>query len=225
MALVIGNGNYKFSSLHNPVNDARAMSETLEKLGFEVTKEENLGFLDGNDQPAVRVSWEDAKKFAKWLTGKSGHEFRLPSEAEWEYACRAGTKTARFWGDDPDDACRYANVHDLTSKRINKDFTWTHHNCDDGHAVTAPVGSFRPNDFGLHDMLGNAWEWCEDIYASDAYSKHQLNNPIYTGGGSYRVIRGGSWGPDPAGVRCAFRYNDSPASRNADLGFRLLRTP
>ncbi|MDM8523268.1 SUMF1/EgtB/PvdO family nonheme iron enzyme [Desulfococcaceae bacterium HSG8] len=170
-------------------------------------------FLDGDNQPAVRVSWDDAKAFAKWLTGKSRHEFRLPTEAEWEYACRAGTQTARFWGDDPDDACRYASVADQT------------HNCDDGYAVTAPVGSFSPNSFRLYDMLGNIWEWCEDIYDSDAYRKHKRNNPIYADGGSDRVRRGGSWYGKPAYVRCAERDHYSPASRGNLLGFRLVRTP
>jgi len=108
--------------------------------------------LDGDSQPAVYVSWEDAKAFAKWLTDKSGgrHEFRLPTEAEWEYACRAGTDTARYWGNDPDDACKYANVADQTAKQK---WDWTIHNCDDGHAVTAPVGSFEPNGFKLHKAI------------------------------------------------------------------------
>ncbi|MDM8523252.1 SUMF1/EgtB/PvdO family nonheme iron enzyme [Desulfococcaceae bacterium HSG8] len=179
--------------------------------------------LDGDKQPAVYVSWDDAKAFAKWLTGKSRHEFRLPTEAEWEYACRAGSRKARFWGDDPDDACRYANVADQTAKR--KWSGWTIHNCDDGYAVTAPAGSFRSNSFGLYDMLGNVWEWCEDIYADDAYSKHRRNNPIYAVGGSGRVYRGGSWSSLPAGVRCAGRPGNSPAVRYSDLGFRLVRTP
>ena len=144
--------------------------------------------LNGDKQPAVYVSWDDAKAFARWLTNKSGgrYKFRLPTEAEWEYACRGGTRTARFWGDDPDDACRYANVHDLTSKRVNK-FNWTHHNCNDGYAVTSPVGSFESNDFNLYDMLGNVDEWCEDLYDEHAYSNHQRNNPLYTSGGSDRV--------------------------------------
>ena len=182
--------------------------------------------LNGDNQPAVYVSWEDAKAFAKWLSEKSGgrYQFRLPTEAEWEYACRAGTSTARYWGDDPDDACGYANVHDQTSKRVNK-FDWSHHECDDGYAVTAPVGSFKPNAFGLYDMLGNIWEWCEDIYSGDAYSKHQRNNPIYVDGGSYRVIRGGSWSDGPGYVRSANRGGNSPGGRHDDLGFRLLRTP
>ena len=167
--------------------------------------------LNGDRQPAVYVNWKDAKAFAKWLTRQNNnrYEFRLPTEAEWEYAGRSGTTTSRYWGEDPDDACQYANVHDRKSKRINK-FSWNHHNCDDGYAVTAPVGSFRPNAFGLYDMLGNVWEWCEDIYSEKAYSKHQRNNPIYTGGGSFRVIRGGCWGYEPRYVRSAIRDRSEP---------------
>lgn len=182
--------------------------------------------LSGDDQPVVNVSWHDAKDFAEWLTQQSTglYSFRLSSEAEWEYACRAGTVTARFWGDNADEACQYANVHDRTSQRINK-FEWQYHDCYDGYAVTAPVGSFRPNGFGLYDMLGNVWEWCEDSYAEDAYSRHQRNNPINTGSGSIFVNRGGSWSDVPRAVRCAIRDRLDPEFKNSYVGFRVVRTP
>ncbi len=181
--------------------------------------------LNGNNQPAVYVSWDDAKAFAGWLNRQNGgrYKFKLPTEAEWEYAARAGTSTARYWGDDPDDACGYANVHDQTSKRINK-FSWKHHSCDDGYAATAPVGRFKPNAFGLYDMLGNVWEWCEDIYDKGAYGKHNRSNPVITSGGSGRVIRGGSWSGGPRDVRSADRDGADPGGRIVNLGFRLLRT-
>jgi len=180
--------------------------------------------LNAHNQPAVYVSWDDAKAFAKWLTQKNEgrYTFRLPTEAEWEYAARAGTKTVRYWGDDPDDACRYANVHDQTSKRINK-FSWQNHNCDDGYAVTSPVGSFQPNDFGLYDMIGNVWEWCEDMYSKNAYSNHRRNNPINTGGGSLRVARGGRWYSGARVCRSAVRSDLTPGLGDDLLGFRLLR--
>ena len=179
--------------------------------------------LNGEDQPVVMVSWEDAKAFVDWLNRKSNGKFSLPTEAEWEYACRGGSTSIRYWGDNSDNACRYANVHDTTSKSALKNFTWPNHSCNDGYAVAAPVGRFRANDFGLYDMLGNVWEWCEDIYASDAYSKHSRNNPIYASSGSYRVNRGGSWDNGPALVRCADRYRDTPDYRFFNLGFRLAR--
>ncbi len=182
--------------------------------------------LSGDNQPVVNVSWHDAKAFIDWLTQQTTglYTFKLPTEAEWEYACRAGTVTARFWGEYADQACQYANVHDRTSERINK-FEWQHHDCDDGFAVTAPVGSFRPNGFGLYDMLGNVWEWCEDTYGEDAYSKHKRNNPIYTNSGSLWVNRGGSWSDVPRGVRCAIRDRLDPEFGNFYLGFRVVRTP
>ncbi len=173
--------------------------------------------LNGDSQPAVYVSWEDATAFADWL-GK----FRLPTEAEWEYAARAGTTTSRFWNNNPADACRYANVHDLTSKRVNK-FDWTQHECDDGYAVTAAIGSFSPNKFGLYDMLGNVWEWCADIYDSDAYKKHSSRNPLVSSGGSNRVLRGGSWRHVPGYVRSADRFALTPSFRSDNVGLRLVR--
>ena len=97
--------------------------------------------LNGDSQPAVYVSWDDAQGFIKWLNKKTGHTFALPSEAQWEYACRAGTTSKRFWGDDPDQACGYANVRDRT---VKQKWGWgAIHNCDDGFSATAPVGSFQ----------------------------------------------------------------------------------
>jgi formylglycine-generating enzyme required for sulfatase activity len=176
--------------------------------------------LNGDEQPVVYVSWDDAKDFAKWLSQQSGQEFSLPTEAQWEYAARAGTETIRFWGDNPDEACKYANVYDKAAKdKFN--FEWACHNCNNGYTVTSPVGSFLPNNFGLYDMLGNVWEWCEDVYDSDAYNKHERNNPVITTGGTGRVIRGGSWINFPRGVRAAYRFRWSPDDRGYDLGFRL----
>ncbi|KPA17783.1 Sulphatase-modifying factor domain protein, partial [Candidatus Magnetomorum sp. HK-1] len=149
-------------------------------------------FDQNESHPVVNISWNDANELVKWLTTKSKGNFRLPSEAEWEFACRAGTTQARYWGNSPDQACDYANVADQTAKTVFKD--WTIHQCTDIYVYTAPIGTFSPNAFGLHDMLGNAWEWCIDKYAKDAYSKHKRNNPIYDEtGASLRVLRGGSW--------------------------------
>lgn len=181
--------------------------------------------LNGDNQPAVYVSWEEAVKYAEWLSDKTGKRYRLPTEAEWEYAARGGTTTSRYWGDNPDKACKYANVHDRTSKNAFKDFTWENHNCDDGYKVTAPVGRFKPNNFGLHDMLGNVWEWVHDKHDNDAYKQHSRNNPAVEGSGGRRVVRGGSWYNLPMSVRCAERGNYAPFLSDYDLGFRLLRTP
>lgn len=199
---------------------------TWEEKAAHDSKEAEGFSLNDDNQPVVYVSWEDAKAYAKWLTQQYGakYEFRLPTEAEWEYACRAGTTTDRFWGDNPDNACQFANVHDKTSKRIIKIAYWTHHDCDDGYGVASPVGKFQPNAFGLYDMLGNIREWCEDIYSGDAYSKHLRINPIYKGGGTDRVLRGGCWVDVPWDVRCDARYIGSPPdTRGPAFGFRLVR--
>jgi formylglycine-generating enzyme required for sulfatase activity len=176
--------------------------------------------LNKDDQPAVYVSWDDAKDFAQWLSRQNGQKFVLPTEAQWEYAARAGTKTERFWGDNPDDACKYANVHDQTSK---KEFNWSReeHKCNDGYAGTAPVGSFQANSFDLYDTLGNVWEWCEDVYDEKAYEKHEPNNPLITTGSTYRVIRGGGWDSYPRFVHAAYRNRITAVNRNFILGFRL----
>jgi formylglycine-generating enzyme required for sulfatase activity len=182
--------------------------------------------LNGDDQPVVNVSWEDAKAFTEWLTKqyRGKNIFRLPREAEWEFACRAGTKTSRYWGDDPSEACKHENVADQTAKR-----TWSQfivHDCDDGYAVTSPVGKFPPNPFGLQDMLGNVMEWCEDVYHKEAYGKHQQKNPLYSDDGLFRVSRGGSWYYEPSNERCAYRHSDLHANeRTFDQGFRLVMQP
>lgn len=182
--------------------------------------------LNGDDQPAVNVSWEEAKAFAEWLTKqyRSKNIFRLPSEAEWEFACRAGTKTSRYWGDDPSQACKHENTADQTTGRH-----WPHflvHPCEDGYLVSASIGKFTPNPFGLYDMLGNVLEWCEDVYDKDAYQRHQQKNPFYKEGGSFRVSRGGSWYYEPSNERCAYRHSDFRANDRAmDQGFRLVMQP
>ncbi len=161
--------------------------------------------LNGNDQPVVFVEWDDVKKYCAWLSKKTGYTFRLPSEAEWEFACRAGTSTCRWWGDDfkGTKACRYANAADQTFQKTKKYDTFFRRylssfevfHCQDGFTVTAPAKSFQPNKFGLYDMLGNVYELCEDFYDDDYYDSAPKINPINTTPNSelHRVVRGGSW--------------------------------
>lgn len=178
--------------------------------------------LDEDNQPVVNVSWEEAVAFGKWLSQQSGQKYRLPTEAEWEYAARAGSNQSRFWGNNPEEACKYANVADMTAKK--QWAKWTAFACDDGYAVSAPVGKFMPNGYGLYDMLGNAWEWCEDIYNSEAYTKLPKDNPIFGGSGEYRVMRGGGWSNGPLGIRNSHRVGLSPDFGHHALGFRLVKT-
>ncbi|WP_024335523.1 formylglycine-generating enzyme family protein [Desulfotignum balticum] len=181
--------------------------------------------MNHDDQPVVDVSWKDTKKFVKWMNRRAGRAFSLPTESQWEYAARAGTRTARFWGNDSADACRHANVFDITIKdRFH--YPWDNHACDDGHILTAPVGRFLPNAFGLHDMLGNVSEWCEDVYDKNAYSKRLEDKPPtkpeVPPKKPLRVYRGGSWISNPVQVRSAFRHREPEAYSCALIGFRLV---
>ena len=182
------------------------------------------GFAQDDRHPAVCISLTDALAYIAWLNRKTGQTFRLPTEAEWEYAARAGTQTIRYWGDNPDEACRYANVADQTAKRDVPGWPSSPptHNCTDGYAYTAPVGSFKPNAFQLFDMLGNVYEWTcsayEEKYAGGEKTCLSNNNAVARG-----VIRGGSWGDLPANLRSAYRGWDLRDDRFDTLGFRLAQ--
>ncbi|NWH06575.1 SUMF1/EgtB/PvdO family nonheme iron enzyme [Desulfobacter latus] len=175
----------------------------------------NPGYSQSGTHPAATVSWNDAKAFIKWLSKKSDQTFALPTEAQWEYAARGGITDMRFWGREDKNACTYANIADKGSNWSNA------FPCSDGYKFTAPTGSFRSNPFGLYDMLGNLWEWCEDVYDKKAYSKHAGKNPVITSGASSRVLRGGGWGNDPRVVRAANRYWGVPGSAFSSVGFRV----
>jgi formylglycine-generating enzyme required for sulfatase activity len=180
------------------------------------------GFEQTEQQPVVCVSWRDANAYIKWLAQKTGKQYRLPTEAEWEYAARGNTDTARYWGDNPNEACRYANVTDTTTGPGG--IGWgTKHECSDGYFFTAPVGSYTPNAFGLYDMLGNAGEWTADTY-HDSYNSAPSDGSEWQGDGAGRVLRGGSWYVVPYNSRSAFRNDITPAARGSDDGFRAART-
>jgi formylglycine-generating enzyme required for sulfatase activity len=168
------------------------------------------------------VSWNDAVAYVEWLSEQTGHKYRLPTEAEWEYAARAGTETARDWGNDPNKACSYANVHDNTSKAENG-FSWKHHECTDGYAKTAPVGSFKPNTFELFDVLGNVWEWTCSEYESK-YGGKELRCTKNINKNNRLSFRGGSWYYGVASwMRSANRFDGSASLRGIHVGFRVAR--
>ena len=161
-------------------------------------------------QPVINVSWNDAQSYVKWLSQKTGKAYRLLTEAEWEYAARAGTTTLFWWGDGI--GRNNANCNGCGSK-------W------DGEQ-TAPIGSFRANDFGLYDVHGNVWEWVADCYEEDAYKIHK-DYPSMVGDlrdSCRRVLRGGSWFIGPWNLRSANRFRDFTEFRNNFLGFRVART-
>ncbi|MGF1642587.1 MAG: SUMF1/EgtB/PvdO family nonheme iron enzyme [Thiotrichales bacterium] len=187
-----------------------------------------------NDRPVIDVSWEDAVAYTNWLSGQTGQAYRLPSEAEWEYAARAKTTTVRYWPEagegEPDAACGYANVLDAKNhSRIKASYaaiTWEHFKCEDAFPFTAPVGQFTANKWNLHDMLGNVWEWNQDCYTQsyeqapdDGAARKEVGTEC-----ALRVLRGGSWYDDPDLVRSANRYRFAPDYRGINIGFRLART-
>lgn len=182
-----------------------------------------VGYLQDDTHPVVCINWHDAIAYTKWISRKTGKKYRLPTEAEWEYAVRGKTRTARYWGESPDDACEYANVADMTAKeQIKPAASWKIHNCKDGFAYTAPAGSYKANSFGLHDMLGNVWEWVEDSYHKN-YQGAPVDGSAWQGEGKKRVLRGGSWYDAPRYVRAAGRDKAVPASRYDNIGFRVAR--
>jgi formylglycine-generating enzyme required for sulfatase activity len=180
----------------------------------------NPGFAQTDEHPVVCVSWNDASAFCKWMAEKSGKPVRLPTEAEWERACRGGTSTRYHFGDDEEDLARYANVADASFRKATT-LTWGI-KADDGHAFTAPVASFTKNQYGLHDMHGNAWEWCLD-YSGPYKDITDNKDPIGSkkeGEDERRVLRGGSWGNNPVSARAAQRSRNAPANRYDTIGFR-----
>jgi len=186
---------------------------------------QNPGYSQTDSHPVVCVSWDDARAYLAWLSSKTGKTYRLLSEAEWEYGARAGSGTARSWGESPDQACGYGNIGDQATKSRVPGWTYEVHNCTDGHAYTAPGGSFKPNAFGLHDMIGNAWEWTEDCW-NNTYSGAPGDGSAWTTEecSVVRVQRGGSWVNAPKFARSARRKGDDLTIRFSDYGFRLART-
>ncbi len=194
-------------------------------FAFDPSKDwRNSGFAQDDAHPVVCVSWEDASAYARWLSLKTGGTYRLLSEAEWEYAARAGTTTARFWGDDGNGSCAYANGADLAAAaRIAAARNWAYVSCDDGFPFTAPAGSYRANAFGLHDMLGNVGEWTADCWNAD-YSGAPADAVARTAGDcAMRAVRGGAWDDGPLGLRSAYRVGSPTIIRLHSRGFRVAR--
>ncbi len=205
------------------------------------------GFAQTDDHPVVAVSWNDATAFCEWLSKKEGVTYRLPNEAEWEYACRAGKTSWYSWGTNPDDAYRHANVADGALETAYPNTTRYQRAVklepDDGDGVvfTAPVASFRPNPWGLYDMHGNVWEWCHDRWVPDLYRRylddvpHQkraefnVDDPVETKKtdqheyGDWRCMRGGAWTCAPASVRCSIRTYAEAGDASIYTGFRVVR--
>jgi formylglycine-generating enzyme required for sulfatase activity len=181
------------------------------------------GFHQTDEHPVVNVSWNDAVAFAVWLSRKEGKHYRLPTEAEWEYACRARS-TGRFWfGDNPEGLAAVGNISDGTAREKYPD--WPGITARDGHIYTAPVGRFRPNPFGLYDMHGNVWEWCSDEYDDGYYALTPEDNPPASSGPRARGVRGGSWEDEPRRCRSSAALRHLRPDRSFSVGFRLVLVP
>ena len=222
--VVIPGGKFRMGCLSNdadcsddekPVHEVRipaAFALSVYEVTFDdydrftvPNKVDDQGWGRGR-RPVINVSWDDAREYVAWLSGETGAKYRLPSEAEWEYAARADSTTKYSWG----------NVIGANRANCRRDV------CGDKWVTTAPVGSFAPNSWALYDMHGNAWEWVEDCW-NDSYLGVPLDGSAWLRGDcAKRVLRGGSWNHSPEGVRAAYRHgSDRP---NFLMGFRVART-
>jgi len=180
------------------------------------------GFEPGPDHPVLLVSWHDAMAFCDWLSEREGRRYRLPTEAEWEYAARAGSTTPWSTGDDPRTLARMANIADESLQGV-MGAAIAHEQWSDGFPFTAPVGSFAPNAFGLYDMHGNVWEWCADVWDDAYFLTAAHEDPLLPGASGFRAIRGGGWIDRAERARSAQRVWFDPAFRYCLLsGFRVV---
>lgn len=208
-------------------------------VGSEWLFDESRNWQDariGQDDthPVTCVNWLDAQAYLAWLSQETGQTYRLASEAEWEYAVRAGTQTAYWFGDDPGQICEFVNLGDITTReRFGWDQTeikyemmnnWKGEDCRDGHATTAPVHETAANPFGLHGMLGNANEWVADCWNDDHSGATGTQAPRLTGADcGLRVMRGQGWTAIAASTRPAFRLKMNATDRRFTFGFRVAR--
>ncbi len=205
------------------LNDVGKRSTDINRPWFETKEEDQDSHIIGEvgkfqvengyeNHPVIEVSWYGAKAFARWIGEKNGKLCRLPSEAEWEYVCRNGKQNSKYpWGE-TSPCCKKGMINGAKFDDDNL--------C---HATgTEPVGSYKPNAFGVYDMSGNVWEWCEDWYSETYYRKSPRDNPMGPNKGKLRVLRGGSWSSKAWLLRCANRDSIFPTSRNYDFGFRIV---
>lgn len=185
------------------------------------------GFAQTPDHPAACVSWNDAAAYVGWLNSKTAGGYRLLTEAEWEYVARAGSTAAYPWGPSIHDGCAHMNGYDKNILARKGDLYREEEvpfaNCSDGYLNTAPVGSFKANAFGVHDMIGNLAEWVEDC-ATESYAVMQVDGVSTGGDCGKRMVRGGSWGTQPRQLRSAERIRYKPTDLDDSIGIRVAKT-
>jgi sulfatase modifying factor 1 len=215
-----GTGGYGHNPAYDPATSPRrdAFEGRSPRYSWQ-----NPGFAQGEDHPVVNVTWNDALALARWLSRQEGRTYRLPTEAEWEYACRAGTQGRYQHGDDPVGLLRVGNTFDEDAAANWPAWRGRALPGRDGHAFTAPVGSYAPNAFGLHDMHGNVWEWVSDWHDDGYYARSPGDDPPGPADGAVKVRRGGSWHTWALYARCAFRNWNTVETRYTLVGIRLVR--
>ncbi len=214
-----GTGAYGYNAAYDPERSAKGDAFEGRDPKYSWL---NPGFAQNDAHPALNLTWNDAVAMSRWLSKQEGKTYRLPTEAEWEYACRAGSTTRYFNGDDPQKLIEVANTFDADAAQNWPRWRAAALAGHDGFAFTAPVGSFPPNAFGLHDMIGNAWEWVADWYDDHTYANSPARDPQGPASGNVRLRRGGSWHTWPLYSRCTYRNWNSPQTRYTLVGFRLL---
>ena len=184
------------------------------------------GYAQTGREPVVCISWNEAQAYAAWLSQRSGKRYRLLTEAEWEYAARAGSHTANYWGSDASQACAHANASDqdrADAHAYTRAVPDSYFPCRDGHVHTAPVDAYGANAFGLYGMSGNVWQWVEDCFNDSHAGAPADGSARRDGDCRYRVDRGASWVNSPRFVRAAARHKDLVEARTSVLGLRLAR--
>ena len=207
---MMGSNDKDADDCEKPVHEVRLDSYYISK--YPVTQGQWLGIMGYNpsefkgdlQRPVEEVSWGDCQEFIKRLNAKTGKKYRLPTEAEWEYAARGGKYSKGY---------KYAGSNDIEK------VAWYWDNAD---GTTHTVGKKQANELGLYDMSGNVWEWCSDWYGKDYYGKSPLSNPQGPTNGKYRVLRGGSWINDAVLCRATYRILIIPSIRFSSYGLRLL---
>lgn len=215
-----GSGGYGYNAAYDPATSSRG--DAFEGRSPQYSWQ-NPGFAQGDDHPVVNVTWNDAVALTRWLSRQEGRIYRLPTEAEWEYACRAGGTDRYQHGNDPAGLIQVGNTFDEDSA-VNWP-AWRDRALPgrDGHAFTAPVGSYAANAFGLFDLHGNVWEWVSDWYGEDYYARSSRDDPPGPVDGSVKVRRGGSWHTWSLYARCSYRNWNSVQTRYTLVGIRLVR--
>jgi formylglycine-generating enzyme required for sulfatase activity len=207
---------------YTPGTDCRMWTgASVEDVPGKDWRDPGYGRPPRDDEPVACVSWYDSKAYVAWLSEKAGHPYRLPTEAEWEYVAHDRRVTAHAWGDDPEAGCDVANYYDQSAAGQRP---WDPVACDDGHPIVAPVGSLATNSFGVHDIIGNVWEWVEDCYVM-TYGPQPTDGSAYQVEGTCerRGVRGGAWHSRATWQRPTFRGRDTEDFVTQVFGIRVAR--